>query len=265
MGNPVDGAAAAQTLLDFRTCIPGWCLSYVWDAYATHGAWSNESYPTAYSAWLGSSGQHPGDWNPPKGVPVYFGPKESSSAGDVVISLGGGMCVATDYPYGGVINVCSLQDRQRQINRPYLGWADNIIGNPCFDGTAPTPIPPTIPPTEGANMFIIHNGSSPEQKILVTVDGGQLRARYLEDPYERAVILAAQPALPVAVCDDPTFDGFLNRIGYAYGQPIPLLDVNAAGTPATAASLVTPAWLVGFFLGLIGLVEVIRLVIDLIV
>jgi hypothetical protein len=46
--------------------------------------------------------------------------------------------------------------------------------------------------------------------------------------------------------DDPT--------GYVAGK-----------TPAQASSLVTPAWVIGVFLGLIGLVEVLRFVVDVIV
>ncbi|QHB37172.1 endolysin [Microbacterium phage Terij] len=126
----VNGMAAAQTLLDYDRVTPGYCLKYVWQAYKTHGARAEGSYPTAYSAWLGSPGKHPGDWNPPAGVPVYFGPKASSAAGDVVISIGGGNCVATDWPYNGVTNITTLAARQRQIGRPYLGWTDNILGYP---------------------------------------------------------------------------------------------------------------------------------------
>ena len=134
MVTPVDGDAAAQTLLGYRTCDPGFCLRYVWDAYEAHGATSNESFPTAYSAWLGSAGQHPGDWNPPSGVPVYLGPKASSQAGDVMISLGGGWCAATDWPYNGVIGTCTIQDRVNQTGRPYLGWTETILDYPIAYG-----------------------------------------------------------------------------------------------------------------------------------
>lgn len=127
---PVNGDDAAATLLSYRNISNGYCLHYVWEAYAAHGARSSASYPTAYSAWLGSAGQHPGDWNPPSGVPVYFGPKSSSSAGDVVISLGGGMCAATEWPGSGVTGTCSLAQRQSQIGRPYLGWCETILNYP---------------------------------------------------------------------------------------------------------------------------------------
>lgn len=127
----VNGMAAAQTLLNMGSVRPGYCLHYVWQSYKAHGAVSDgKYYPTAFSAWEQASGRHPGDWSPPPGVPVYFGPKPSSNAGDVVISMGGGRCAATDWPYNGVTNETTLAARQRQIGRPYLGWVDNILGYP---------------------------------------------------------------------------------------------------------------------------------------
>lgn len=144
MVTPVNGDAAAQTLLGFGSVTPGYCLKYVSMAYQQNGARTDgQYYPTAYSAWTQAThGQHPGDWNPPSGVPVYFGPKSSSSAGDVVISLGGGMCAATDWPSSGRTGTLSLQQRQAQISRPYLGWIDNILGWPITSKELNMPLTP---------------------------------------------------------------------------------------------------------------------------
>lgn len=153
---PVDGIAAGRTLLGYRTCKPGLCLYYVWIAYKAHGATADGSYPTALSAWEASPGKH-FDRNPPAGVPVYFGAKPSSSAGDVVISLGGGRVAATDWPQYGVIGECTIDQRQAQIGRPYLGWTDNILGYPIKQ-VAPavveaTPLPAS--PPEETEMKLI--------------------------------------------------------------------------------------------------------------
>lgn len=126
----VDGNAAAQTLLSWGTCSSGLCLHYVWLAYKEHGASVAKSWPTAYQAWLDSSGKHEGDRNPPAGVPVWWGERLGSNAGDVVISLGGGKVVATDYPSWGKIGTATLDEREAQIGRPYLGWTDNILSVP---------------------------------------------------------------------------------------------------------------------------------------
>ncbi|WP_336627378.1 MULTISPECIES: hypothetical protein [unclassified Microbacterium] len=130
----------------------------------------------------------------------------------------------------GITDVASWTARRQGIVT-YLGWSltygENTanITPAATAGSGARPFETPLP--EGGNMFIIHNASNPDQKVLVTVDAGQIRARYLEDPYERAVFLGAVPALPVTACDDPTFEGFLKRVGYQYGAPIPGLDVNA--------------------------------------
>lgn len=136
----VDGVAAARTLLTYTNITPGYCLHYVWRAYAAHGATSSQSYPTALSAWEASSLQHRGDMNPPAGVPVYLGARAGSNAGDVMISQGGGWCSATDWPRNGVTGTVSIPQRMAQTGRPYLGWTEDILGN-LIAQVAPNPGP----------------------------------------------------------------------------------------------------------------------------
>lgn len=105
----------------------------------------------------------------------------------------------------------------------------NIFNTPP---AAPAPAPVIARPI-GGNMFLVFDAEAgrsvaDRQYIVVTIDGGQIRGRFLEDPYERAVVVGQQPNLPVTACDSATFNGFLARIGYAYAKPIPLLDVRAA-------------------------------------
>lgn len=125
------GPAAAQTMLSYGTWRAGHCLEAVVSAYRAVGVPSlGRPAPTAYVGWQNSDDQHPGDRNPPAGVPVWWGPKPTSAAGDVVISLGGGRVVATDWPRSGVIGITTIDARERQINRPYLGWTGDILGAP---------------------------------------------------------------------------------------------------------------------------------------
>jgi hypothetical protein len=134
-----DGKKAASILRNWGPLAHhGACLHYVWQAFAQAGAagLANGNYGTATAGWYGSPGKHPGDRNPPAGVPVWWGPKPGSDAGDVVISLGGGRVVATDYPYYGVVGVCTLAERERQIGRPYLGWTETMLGAPINYKTA---------------------------------------------------------------------------------------------------------------------------------
>ena len=146
----IDGVAAAQTLLSYRGIDPGLCLMYVWRAYAAHGARADRSYPTAYAGWFGSPGKHEGDWNPPAGAAVWFGPRAGSAAGDVVISLGGGRVACTDYPVWGRTGSCTIAERQAQIGRPYLGWTETILGARIDLGAVSSvdsePVAPPAPP-----------------------------------------------------------------------------------------------------------------------
>jgi peptidoglycan hydrolase-like protein with peptidoglycan-binding domain len=127
----IDGVAAANTL---KTYAPlsryGACLYYVWLAYRAHGARSSTTYPTAYSAWKVTKKRHT-DWNPPAGVPVWFGRRNSDGNmdGDVVISLGGGRVVATDQPTWGRVGTCTIAERQKLVGRQYLGWSEDFLGN----------------------------------------------------------------------------------------------------------------------------------------
>lgn len=137
----VNGVAAAQTLLSYRNIRHGYCLYYVWQAYDAHGADTRLSAGTATEAWNLSQGKHPGDRNPPAGVPVFWGPKAGSAAGDVVISLGGGRVACTDYPNYGQVGIATIDQRERQIGRPYLGWAERIFDVQIdFDGSSGAPV-----------------------------------------------------------------------------------------------------------------------------
>jgi hypothetical protein len=212
MGNVVDGMAAANTLLSYTNINPGYCLHYVWTAYAAHGAWSNETYPTAYSAWLGSSGQHPGDRNPPEGVPVYWGPRSNSSAGDVVISIGNGRVAATDWPYNGRTGTCTIDEREKQIGRPYLGWTDNMLGNPILQ-VQPKPEPPKK--RKGTKM--IHAAWREDNGTISIQHAPRGRIMQLGSQNEWNGIAAATGAelAPIASDEMRKLDALYGRIPYA--------------------------------------------------
>lgn len=134
----IDGNAAANVMRGFRNLDPGMCLYYVWQAYKAVGASTGRSAGTAADGWDRTDGRHPGDRNPPPGVPVWWGRRyDGNTAGDVVISLGGGLVVCTDYPTWGRIGVCTIDEREAQIGRSYLGWSECI-----FDQPVQLPAPP---------------------------------------------------------------------------------------------------------------------------
>lgn len=123
----VDGLAALAQLRTVPSCDPGYCLRYVWNAYAAVGAVADGTYPTAYSAWQGSRFKRPDDMNPPAGFPVYLGPRSGSSAGDVFISTGNGRGYGTDWPSNGRLGEFTIAQRMAQTGRPYLGWTEDIL------------------------------------------------------------------------------------------------------------------------------------------
>jgi hypothetical protein len=169
-------------MLSWGRCDPGLCLKYVWLAYKEHGASADGFYATATAAWEGSPGKHWHDRNPPAGVPVYFGPKPSSDAGDVVISLGGGRVAATDWPRYGVIGITTIDERQAQIDRPYLGWTDNILGYPIAQVQPPEP-----PPEEEEDMSysLIPISASEEVDIVSLVTGNRA---HIENEYHLSIL-----------------------------------------------------------------------------
>ena len=168
-----DGVAAANRLRGYRDIRHGMCLFYVWTAYKAEGARADRNYATALDGWNGSPGKHHGDRNPPPGVTVWFGEKPSSSAGDVVISLGGGLVVATDYPRYGVVGICTIQERQDQIGRPYLGWTETILGA-AIDYPRPAPASAGSTP---ATPTASHPASSEEYlDMFYAIVGGQPNA-----------------------------------------------------------------------------------------
>jgi len=156
----IDGHAAAQTLLGYGDGIDrGYCLHYVWQAYKTHGARTDRSAPTALVGWERSDGKHPGDRNPPPGVPVWWGRRYDGNAdGDVVISLGGGRVVATDWPSWGVVGITTIDEREAQIGREYLGWTEAIFDVPVYAPPAPDLSPAPVTSEEDDMIVYRWNG-----------------------------------------------------------------------------------------------------------
>ncbi len=126
----------------------GACLNTVWQAYGSHQSVGPHAgqYPNAIDGWNYAEQQHPGDTNPPRGVPVYLaavdGPRWAGdtayAAGDVCLSLGGGQLLATDWPSSGQIGVCTIEQRTNQTARPYLGWCGDFLGYQVAEGATTT-------------------------------------------------------------------------------------------------------------------------------
>jgi hypothetical protein len=84
----------------------------------------------AYDGWLSEpvSARHPGDRNPPAGVPVSWR-GGSNGNGHRAISLGNGEVRSTDAPYRGKVGTVDLNWFERNWGVVYLGWSDTIDGH----------------------------------------------------------------------------------------------------------------------------------------
>ncbi len=129
--------ARARAAVGLARYPQGMCLNFVWLM-----AGAIQSIPpalgrmdTAQHAWeaVEEKDRHHGDWNPPAGVAVFFGPSptrtdRNKNAGDVAVSIGGGLIIATDAS-GAVVGVMTIAARAKQTQRPYLGWSETLGGH----------------------------------------------------------------------------------------------------------------------------------------
>lgn len=115
----------------------GACLAnvYKWFGSVQSVGRGAGDYDWAIKGWNYSDYRHEGDWNPPPGVPVYFGTKvtwrtdRNVPCGDVGLSIGGGRAIFTDGPSGNT-EIMTLAARAKEIDRNYLGWTSDFLGHP---------------------------------------------------------------------------------------------------------------------------------------
>lgn len=113
----------------------GMCLAnnYAWWGSVQSIGPGAGQYDVALKGWTFAVKRHAGDWNPPAGVPVWFGVSptrrdKNAAAGDVGLSLGNGYAIFTDSP-NGTPGIMTLRARGAQIARPYLGWTEDFLGH----------------------------------------------------------------------------------------------------------------------------------------
>lgn len=91
---------------------------------------------TATEAWDLAEGQHPDDWNPPRGALVCFPNWGAGKSGHIAIGQGGNRVRSTgidsiDYFTGTIAEVAE------RCGNPYAGWAGDFAGTPInFTSTA---------------------------------------------------------------------------------------------------------------------------------
>jgi hypothetical protein len=92
------------------------------------GDFDGDTAADAEDMWKAATLPHPGDVNPPAGVPVFYG-GGSSDNGHAAVSLGGGMIRSTDARGAGRVGTVALDFPTTSWGMPYLGWTEDLYGH----------------------------------------------------------------------------------------------------------------------------------------
>ncbi|CAB0673708.1 hypothetical protein FRC0024_00097 [Corynebacterium diphtheriae] len=110
-------------------------------------------YKSANHAWRNAEGRHPGDMNPPAGVPVFWDliGGVNDPYDHIAISIGGGEVITTSSRGSGteigIVSIASYTDAQAK----YRGWAEVYHDTRLWPagGEVPTPSPNPTPDPGG--------------------------------------------------------------------------------------------------------------------
>ena len=119
--------ASAMRARRYSTYEAGMCLNYVCNAL-TEGRGLGVYAPYALHAWWGAKHKHPGDEQPPAGVPVYWDHGTSNHFGHVALSVGGGRVRSTGIGRPTDVGELTVDELSRSWGRTYLGWAEDMYG-----------------------------------------------------------------------------------------------------------------------------------------
>lgn len=139
---------AARNAEAARSNIPGTCQLWTRIQYGAPSAGDvdRDGDSDAVDGWKKEpvSARHPGDRNPPRGVPVAFS-GGSRGYGHRAVSLGGGKIRSTDMTatrYSpGVVGTTTIDQIERSMGVTYLGWSETITGTLIPDDTKPVTKP----------------------------------------------------------------------------------------------------------------------------
>lgn len=85
-----------------------------------------------------------------------------------MISLGDGRVAATDFPVFGQIGIATIDERQEQIGREYLGWTETILGA-AIDNPTVAAVPP--PKEQNMSYVIVPVAGTDEVHIVSLITG----------------------------------------------------------------------------------------------
>lgn len=120
------GARRAQQV---NTYPARWCARFTREAFGRPalGDFDGDGAADAEDMWKAAKIKHPGDLDPPAGVPVYWlGGSEDN--GHAAVSLGNGMVRSTDAWERGVVGTVPLREISRRWGMTYVGWSEDLYG-----------------------------------------------------------------------------------------------------------------------------------------
>lgn len=143
---PYNRAQAVERAKASKTNAPGYCQLWTRELFGAPSAGDvdHDGASDAEDGWKSEPAKykHPGDRNPPAGVPVSYG-GGSADNGHRAISLGGGMIRSTDAGGWGKVATVPLDWPERAWGLTYLGWSETCDGWPIPEPPAPKPEPLT--------------------------------------------------------------------------------------------------------------------------
>lgn len=144
---------AAKTAEADHTNVPGMCQQQTryWFNAPSSGDQNSDGDADALDGWADEPAwaRHPGDRNPPRGVPLSW----AGGHGHRAISLGNRRVRSTDVPRAGVVGTVDIDWFERNWGKVYLGWSETISGIKIPLGTKPNPVPPPAPASRVARAY----------------------------------------------------------------------------------------------------------------
>jgi hypothetical protein len=164
-----DALARAASQVGVSILPQGMCLNFVWRMYGSNQSVGDAvgHLDTAWNAWQVVKGKHLGDRNVPAGYFAMLGPSptrtdKNKNAGDIIISRGDGTFICTDAS-GSRVGVMTLAAREKQTQRPFVGWGEDLGNHPIIGAANP---PAHINPLIGDDEMILIEHKDRGQAVI---------------------------------------------------------------------------------------------------
>lgn len=166
---------AVKAALAVTTYPVGWCARFTREALGlpATGDRDGDGDADAVDAWLAAKHRHPGDRNPPAGVPVFWS-GGSKNFGHAALSEDDGMIRSTDLPVSGKVGTVALATVEKRWGMKYLGWSEDWAGTLIpLDPSAP----PKIKPTPNVDAAIRANRRAGRTRVVELLKRARRRIR----------------------------------------------------------------------------------------